>query len=180
MFLNLLAQVTRAVSIDCPVLISFAKDLSMDTQQPAIWTALHADCCTANGVTCDGNSRVLSLHWNLKNLNGTISWSKLPPNIQTLRLMSNALSGPLPALFKSTLTWLNVGHNKITGTLPSSLPAGLLNLSIDDNFITGTYTGTWPSAIEDIWLSENLMSGDLRLNNLPTTVVELSIGWAMK
>ena len=61
--LLLMTSTIYAVSIDCPNVIEFARGLGMQTAQPAIWTVLQSDCCTAYGVYGDVNERVYQIIW---------------------------------------------------------------------------------------------------------------------
>ena len=178
MVLLLLTILVYGVSIDCPNVVIFAKHMNMDIQQPVIWSQLNSDCCTTtvSKVKCDGNQRVIDINWNTKNLNGSIEWTNLPPNLQNLNLNKNTLTGVLPELLPESLVSFNIGHNNVNGTLPITIPSKLIKLAVDDNFIRGSYNGIWPPGLQELWLNDNLMSGYIPLDTLPSTLKTLNIG----
>ena len=139
------ANKVYAVSIDCPNVIEFARGLGMQTAQPAIWTALQIDCCTANGVTCAGQ-RVTGMGWYQMGLNGAINGAALPGSLNHLTLARNQLTGSIPNALPSGLTILHLDGNQMSGNLPS-LPSTIRELVLG-----------WPGVLG------NRFTGTLRLN----------------
>ena len=135
-----------AVSIDCPKVIQFAKNLRVQNTQPTIWTQLQNDCCSASGITCDGVQRVTQIGWWGKGLNGFINGTAIP----------------------SSLTYLALHNNDIVGVVPSGLPSGLIECYLDGNQMSGDLP-IFPSALRYLHLGwngypGNHFSGTLELN----------------
>ena len=139
--LFLLLHSTYAISSDCPNVIEFARGLKVNTEQPAIWTQLQVDCCTATGLTCDGNQRVTQIDWNAKGLKGIMNGTAIP----------------------SSLTHLYLYNNVISGAIPVQLPSGILYLYLQDNQMSGDFP-SFPSTLQYLYLSNNRFTGSLRLS----------------
>ena len=110
-----------AVSVDCPNVIELARGLGMQTARPAIWTALHGDCCTASSVDCVGQ-RVIEIQWESIGLNGIINGTAIPSSVTYLDLEGNSLSGSIPNALPSGLRKLDLSGNQMSGDLPSFPP----------------------------------------------------------
>ncbi|KAM7474031.1 hypothetical protein LguiB_021274 [Lonicera macranthoides] len=102
------------------------------------------DCCSWEGVQCDGNDRVTRLWLPARGLRGSISpsFSKLTKLTQ-LNLSHNCLSGPLPDGFFSSFTTLQIVDlcfNCLSGPLPISatLPITLHTLDLSSNQFNGS------------------------------------------
>jgi hypothetical protein len=120
-----------AVSTDCPGVIVFANSLNIDIQQPAIYSKLQSNCCTATGVTCDGTPRVTSIIWSGFILNGTLNTAigvTLPSALTKLDMSVNSIDGTVPTSWPSSLTYLDLSHNRFTGTIPGTWPTGFKTL----------------------------------------------------
>ncbi|KAM7474044.1 hypothetical protein LguiB_021287 [Lonicera macranthoides] len=101
------------------------------------------DCCSWEGVQCDGNDRVTRLWLPTRGLRGTISpsFSNLTKLTQ-LNLSHNCLSGPLPDGFFSSFTTLEIvdlSFNCLSGPLAIStiLPITLQTLDLSSNQFNG-------------------------------------------
>lgn len=88
--------------------------------------------CNWFGVNCDaGETTVTELDLDGNHLVSPVgvpipNWSALP-DLETLRLDSNQLAGPAPAIAGlAQLRFISLGHNQFTGALPA--PAGLQQL----------------------------------------------------
>ena len=133
----LLTSLVHTVSIDCPNIRSLALSLGIQSKKPAIWSALQTDCCTATGVNCDVNQRVLEIVWFSMGLNGTINGTAIP----------------------SSVTSLYLSDNDFTGRIPSSLPIGLVNLYLRGNQMTGDLP-SFPFALQRLYLHWKSFYGD--------------------
>ena len=107
-----LLQFIAAVSVDCPTLISFAIDVGVPLNQPSIMSQLYADCCSAVGITCDGMERVTMVNWSARNLNGFVTWDKLPPMLTHLM---RDVTNPIPKFICPTQHWSQ--HDKWNDSL---------------------------------------------------------------
>ena len=185
----LLLSTSFGASPDTPTMINFAQALHINTKQPGIWNSLQTDCCSALGVQCDGNERVITIDWSQKNLDGTIDGnyipsalvnlrlnlnlltgkipSRLPNGIQQLYVYSNRLTGDVP-LFPNSLLYLYLGYagfpgNHFTGTVAINAP---LELYITDNWITGIFVADATQLTVNCDLSNNALLGNSGLLNL--------------
>ena len=52
--------------------------------------------CKWSGITCDEESHVIGINWNLFRLSGSLQWEFLPHTVVTLNLNSNKLEGKVP------------------------------------------------------------------------------------
>ena len=183
-----MSSIVYAESVDCANVIQFADNLGVQTSQPTIWTALHSDCCTTNGITCDGSPRVTRIDWSYAGLNGTINGTAIPPSVTHLYLQENDITGNIPSQlpfglrylylfgnkmsgdltsFPNTLTHLYLGQsgypgNHFTGTLSLNQP---IRLRINDNWITDVVIQD-SSAISVCDLSDNPLLGNPNIANL--------------
>ncbi|KAM7474035.1 hypothetical protein LguiB_021278 [Lonicera macranthoides] len=117
------------------------------------------DCCSWEGVECNGNDRVTRLWLPRRGLRGFISpsFSSLIQLTQ-INLSHNCLSGPLPYGFFSSFTTLQIvdlSFNCLSGPLPISdtLPIALQILDLSTmnlrsfNVSNNSFTGRIPSSI---------------------------------
>ncbi|KAM7474038.1 hypothetical protein LguiB_021281 [Lonicera macranthoides] len=111
------------------------------------------DCCSWEGVECDGNDQVIRLWLPTRGLRGSISpsFSGLTKLTQ-LNLSHNCLSGPLPDGFFSSFTTLQIvdlSFNSLSGPLPISdtLPIALQILDLSSNHFNGSIQSSflWPA-----------------------------------
>ena len=164
-----LTSIIQAISIDCRNLTIFAQGLRLPSKQPAIWASLQSDCCSASGVACDINQRVISISWTSLNLDGSINGSAIPPLLRTLELYYNQINGTFPNALPSGLTKLDLSTNRITGNIPTTLPSGLLFFHVPANQMTGDVP-ILPNSITDLALGYpgspgNHFTGTVRLNS---------------
>ncbi|KAM7474039.1 hypothetical protein LguiB_021282 [Lonicera macranthoides] len=124
-----------------------------------------ADCCSWEGLECDGNDRVIRLWLPRRGLRGFISpsFSRLTQLTQ-INLSHNCLSGRLPDGFFSSLTTLQIvdlsfkclsGPLLISDTLPIALQ--ILDLSSND------FNGSIQSSF--LWPAMNLRSFNVSNNS---------------
>ncbi|CAL9231040.1 unnamed protein product [Arabidopsis halleri] len=158
---------------------------------------LGTDPCSGKwfGIYCQKGLTVSGIHVTRLGLSGTITVDDLKdlPNLKTIRLDNNLLSGPLPHFFKlrglkslmlsnnsfsgeirddffkdmSKLKRLFLDHNKFQGNIPSSITQlpQLEELHLQSN----NFTGEIPPEIGNI---KNLKVLDLSSNQLEGTVPE--------
>ncbi|CAH8271754.1 unnamed protein product [Arabidopsis lyrata] len=158
---------------------------------------LGTDPCSGKwfGIYCQKGLTVSGIHVTRLGLSGTITVDDLKdlPNLKTIRLDNNLLSGPLPHFFKlrglkslmlsnnsfsgeirddffkdmSKLKRLFLDHNKFQGNIPSSITQlpQLEELHLQSN----NFTGEIPPEIGNI---KNLKVLDLSTNQLEGTVPE--------
>ncbi|KAJ4955858.1 hypothetical protein NE237_012641 [Protea cynaroides] len=133
--------------LDKITLSSFSDNLST----PLNWSS-SSDCCSWEGVYCNGDHWVISLSLPSKGLKGSLSTSLSDlTHLSFLNLSRNFLSGPLPPSFISSfhqLEFLDLSFNRLSGELKATtVPNSPLFLRILD-------------------LSSNLFSGDFQLSFL--------------
>ena len=176
MSLVVLPALFAAVSVDCPNVINLAIGLNINVH-PSIMTALHSDCCSESGITCDG-ARVTEINWSNMGLTGYINGSALPSQLESLVLNNQQLTGVFPNPLPATLQVLHISTNQISGLLPATLPLGLQNLQVQDNLLTGNLTSTnWGlcTSLNDAEFYKNKFTGTIP-NNWPASITLLTFG----
>ncbi|KAM7469755.1 hypothetical protein LguiA_007938 [Lonicera macranthoides] len=123
------------------------------------------DCCSWEGLECDGNDRVIRLWLPRRGLRGFISpsFSRLTQLAQ-INLSHNCLSGRLPDGFFSSLTTLQIvdlSFNCLSGPLPISdtLPIALQILDLSSNDFNGSIQSSF------LWPAMNLRSFNVSNNS---------------
>jgi Leucine-rich repeat (LRR) protein len=99
-------------------------------------------------------------------LNGIPSCLFRMPNLQTLHLSGNGLTGSLPSNvnISSSLSDLSLSHNQLTGTIPLSIQErSWINLDLSYNKLTGTLSSSFSSydSESSLSLDINRLSGDI-------------------
>lgn len=96
------------------------------------------------GITCAGGNRTRITSIDLTNMGlaGTLSsyFGNLTA-VNSIKLGSNYISGPIPDLLKlKNLEILSLDNNQLNGTIPSSLGdlSSLRELHLENNYLTGT------------------------------------------
>ena len=166
----LLVVSTFGISLDCPDVISLAQGLRMNIKQPSIFTVIQSDCCTANGVGCDGGPRVIAIKWSGLGLDGTLQDTYLPNNLQNLVLANNRIIGNIVAL-PSTLQNIDVAGNLLNGSLPL-LPTGLLTLNASQNQFSGSLP-TLPNNLTEFRANRNKLTGAIPM--LPSSLQKFDV-----
>ena len=165
----LLVSITiYAVSPDCPNVIQLARGLGMPSKQPAIWTALQSDCCTASDITCI-SQRVTVISWSNKSLNGVINGTAIPSSLTHLLLSGNAITGNVPNALHVGLVYLWLNGNQMSGDLPS-FPSSLKFLQlgypgVPGNHFSGTLRLNIPIYlfINDNWITDVVIQDSSQL-----------------
>ncbi|KNA09612.1 hypothetical protein SOVF_152030 [Spinacia oleracea] len=115
---------------------------------PLNWSS-DSDCCSWEGIRCDGTGRVIRLSLSKRGLTGNISSS-----FESL----------------TSLSYLNISHNSLSGFLPKGLFSSLNSLEIidvssnrlDGNFSTSfSLNGSFPSTIQVVDISSNQIHGKI-------------------
>ena len=180
MLFNLLRVYSLAIS-DCTNIIQFAISLGLDLISPERMNSIRDDCCDYDntGVQCI-NGVATKIEWTDMNLNGTIETIYIPPNVTSLYLYGNLLSGSIPGGFPEGLQNLGLSNNKLTGNFPI-LPESLSYLSVGNNLLSGrisfnqpfnnlvvfgadfnNFSGEiapFPKSLKQIFLTHNLLNG---------------------
>ena len=189
-------------SVDCPDVVNLAIGLGVQNSfLPLNYTStLSNSCCSVEEIECDANSRVTSISWAHKGLNGKINGSSIPPLIERLHFGFNSrISGVIDDInWPDTLYELNLDDNMISGGIPLNFPVNFLNLRINGNNINGTIPNNWPTNIIGLGISRNDLDCDisnirwpvrlerLHLNgnscigdvgSIPASLVSLFLGW---
>lgn len=169
------------------------------------WIGNGGDPCVESwkGVTCEG-SAVVSIEISGLGLNGTMGYAlssflslekldmsdnnihdtipyQLPPNLTSLNMAKNSLSGNLPYSFSTmaSLNYLNMSHNLLSqaiGDVFTNLTTlGTLDLSFNN------FTGDLPkslgtlSNVSSLFLQNNQLTGSLNiLIDLPLTTLNVA------
>ncbi|CDP13903.1 unnamed protein product [Coffea canephora] len=156
-------------------LIVFKADVQDPQGKLASWNEDDESPCIWNGVQCNPRSNRVSelvldgLSLADNNLTGslTLSLGQLP-NLRTLDLSGNSLSGPISSDFFQqcgSLRSLSLAKNKFSGQIPASLSSCsmLTSLNISSNQFSGQLpAGVWSMrALRTLDLSDNMLEGEI-------------------
>ncbi|KAL1189085.1 Pollen receptor-like kinase 6 [Cardamine amara subsp. amara] len=137
------------------------------------------------GIYCQKGLTVSGIHVTGLGLSGGINVDDLKalPNLRTIRLDNNLLSGPLPHFFKlGGLKSLMLSNNSFSGTIPKDFFKDMLKLKrlfLDHN----KFVGVIPSSVmtlpnlEELHMQGNKFSGELppeAVSNKKLKVLDLS------
>jgi hypothetical protein len=67
-FKILILTLIHSTSLDCPNIVNLGKGLGIQYTQPAMWTLLQNDCCSATGIICS-SGLVTEIQWQGLGLN---------------------------------------------------------------------------------------------------------------
>ncbi|KFK30350.1 hypothetical protein AALP_AA7G250200 [Arabis alpina] len=190
LFLFCFVSCSYGLNSDGLVLLKFKSSVLLDPlSMLKTWNYNHETPCSWRGVSCNNESKVLTLSLPNSQLLGSISSDLgLLQTLQTLNLSNNSFNGPLPvSLFNAReLQSLDLSSNMISGELSSSigdlhnlltlnlsdnalagkLPENLVTLrnltvvSLENNYFSGQLLGGW-RVVEFLDLSSNLLNGSL-------------------
>ncbi|XP_077220133.1 leucine-rich receptor-like protein kinase family protein [Tasmannia lanceolata] len=125
--------------------------------------------CSFSGITCDGNSHVISI-----NITSVPVFGFIPPEIGLLSTLINLtlscsnLTGKLPPEISNltSLRFLNISNNNFFGEFPESVAGGLPELEILDAY-NNNFTGKLPvevvklKKIQHLHFGGNYFSGEI-------------------
>ena len=115
-------QVSSCDQIDKLSLLAFSGNISTSPPYPSLDWSDSLDCCSWEGITCDGDLRVTHLLLPSRGLTGFISPSLTNlSSLSQLNLSHNRLSGTLQHHFFSLLNHLlvlDLSYNRLSGELP--------------------------------------------------------------
>ncbi|GMN36388.1 hypothetical protein TIFTF001_005978 [Ficus carica] len=176
------------------------------------WTSNGGDPCGESwkGITCEG-SAVVSIEVSGLGLRGTMGYMlanlvslkkfdlsdnnihdsipyQLPPNLTSLNLAKNNLSGNLPYSFSSmaSLNYLNVSRNSLAQSIGDIFVnlSGLATLDLSFNNLSGELPNTFGSLsnLSSLYVQNNQLTGSLIvLTGLPLTTLNVAnnnfTGW---
>ncbi|KAK3008140.1 hypothetical protein RJ639_014928, partial [Escallonia herrerae] len=150
----------------------------------ASWTPLpngsSSTACTWFGVSCDVNGSVTELNLTMSNITGTLhnfSFS-LFPNLGTLDLSANQLSGTIPPEIGllTNLSYLELGQNQFTGSIPQEIGQlrSLSLLALYTNYLEGPIPASIGSLsnLSYLYLYNNTLTGSIpqEMGNLSNLV----------
>ena len=144
----------------CGKIIQFAVGLGMEAVQPSMMNLLQGDCLqNGTGVT---KLLLSNINWSNLNLAGSINATNIPPNLETLDLHNNLISGSIPCLngFELPKT-VDLSQNKISGTLPVNCYYGPYHINFANNNISGTIPEFGSNMLYTIDLGNNQLSGTI-------------------
>lgn len=135
----------------------------------ADWVDSTRSHCSFSGVTCDADSRVVSLNVYLTPLHGVV-----PPDIGrldrlvNLTLAADNLTGPLPAELSNltSMRFLNLSTNNFNGTFPGKIVVGMPDLEGVDIY-NNNFSGNLPAEfvnlkkLKTLHLGGNFFSGTI-------------------
>ncbi|KFK42020.1 hypothetical protein AALP_AA2G201900 [Arabis alpina] len=129
--------------------------------------------CSFSGVTCNSQSRVISLNISFTPLFGTISPEIGNLNhLVNLTLAANNFSGNLPTSLKNltSLKILNISNNgNLNGTFPGEIFIYMTNLEVLDAY-NNNFTGTLPLQIPNLKKLKHLsLGGNFFTGEIPIT-----------
>ncbi|PIN11788.1 Serine/threonine protein kinase [Handroanthus impetiginosus] len=142
---------------------------SISATPPLNWS-LSYDCCSWEGVGCDGSGKLTNLWLPSRGLIGSIPPSIVNlSSISQLSLSHNWLSGSLPDGFFASLNQLQVvdlSRNRLAGEIPPSdkLPATVKTFNLSSNHFHGTIQPSFlqPALnLETFDVSNNSFSGSI-------------------
>ncbi|XP_020202831.1 tyrosine-sulfated glycopeptide receptor 1 [Cajanus cajan] len=144
-------QVSSCDQIDKLSLLAFSGNISTSPPYPSLNWSDSLDCCTWEGITCDGDLRVTHLLLPSRGLTGFISPSLTNlSSLSHLNLSHNRLYGNLQDQFFSLLNHLvvlDLSYNRLFGGLPP--------------FVVDNKKNTSGGVIQELDLSSNHFNGTL-------------------
>ncbi|KAL2336329.1 hypothetical protein Fmac_010775 [Flemingia macrophylla] len=144
-------QVSSCSQIDKLSLLAFSGNISTSPPYPSLNWSDSLDCCTWEGITCDGDLRVTHLLLPSRGLTGFISPSLTNlSSLSHLNLSHNRFSGNLQDRFFSLLDHLlvlDLSYNHLSGGLPP--------------FVVDNKRNTSGGVIQELDLSSNFFNGTL-------------------
>jgi len=135
-----------------------------------LWNTTFRSPCVWPGVQCDAaNATVVELHLPAVALSGELPDGVFPelPNLHTLSLRVNSLSGALPADLASCTTLRNLflQQNHFTGEVPAFLSGmtGLVRLNLASNNFSGPFPARFGNLtrLRTLLLENNRLTGSL-------------------
>ncbi|GJM90244.1 hypothetical protein PR202_ga06505 [Eleusine coracana subsp. coracana] len=155
LLLSLISRATPCTEQDKSSLLQFLAGLSRDGGLAVLWQNGTTDCCSWEGISCNGEGAVAEVVLAKKGLEGHV----LPAlgdltGLLRLNLSHNSLSGGLPLdhlMSSSRIVVIDVSFNRLQGELlelPSSITHrwSLQVLNISSNMFTGRFPSrTWKS-----------------------------------
>ncbi|KAK7349356.1 hypothetical protein VNO77_06665 [Canavalia gladiata] len=150
-----LVQVSSCNQFDRLSLLAFSESVSTSSPYHSLnWSSSSVDCCSWEGITCDGDLRVTHLLLPSRGLAGFISPSLTNLSaLSHLNLSHNRLSGNLQHHFFTLLNHLlvlDLSYNSLSGELPpfvadnggknrnSGGGGGVQEVDLSGNFFNGT------------------------------------------
>ena len=168
---------------DRQALLRFKAAISRDPKHAlATWSAKQPNCCSWNGVTCDGiTGRIVSLNLGGLSLKGRFSSSLGSlSSLQILRLAENFFTGSLPAslgnlsnLTKLCLSSSTSSSGGFSGSIPESF-GGLASLQMLD-VSYNSLSGPLPSSIGNMKSLQHLRIYNNKIGGaIPASFARLS------
>ncbi|XP_027335007.1 tyrosine-sulfated glycopeptide receptor 1-like [Abrus precatorius] len=149
-------QVSSCYQIDKLSLLAFSENISTSSPYPSLNWSASVDCCTWEGITCDGDLRVTHLLLPSRGLTGFVSPSITNlSSLSHLNLSRNRLSGYLQDQFFSLLNHLlvlDLSYNHLSGELPPF---------VADNSSKRKNSSGGGVVIQEVDLSSNFFNGTL-------------------
>ncbi|XP_027350337.1 tyrosine-sulfated glycopeptide receptor 1-like [Abrus precatorius] len=147
-WLLVLVEASSCNQQDRDSLLAFSANIS--TPSPLNWSA-SVDCCTWEGIACDGDLRVIHLLLPSRALSGFIfpSLTNLTA-LSQLNLSHNSLSGNLPDRFFSLLNHLQIldlSYNRLSGELPPFVADISSNTIVELDLSSNLFHGTLPPSL---------------------------------
>ncbi|GAU16311.1 hypothetical protein TSUD_299430 [Trifolium subterraneum] len=140
------------------------------TGRTLLWNTTSATPCNWPGVHCDQNhTHVVELHLPAVSLSGNLPagvFSDLP-NLHTLSLRFNSLSGPLPSDLSActSLKNLYLQQNLLSGEIPATLfqLTGLVRVNLASNNFSGKIPAGFQNLtrLKTLYLQNNRFTGSL-------------------
>eukprot|EP00540_Astrosyne_radiata_P008567 CAMPEP_0116869714 /NCGR_PEP_ID=MMETSP0418-20121206/27910_1 /TAXON_ID=1158023 /ORGANISM="Astrosyne radiata, Strain 13vi08-1A" /LENGTH=231 /DNA_ID=CAMNT_0004505835 /DNA_START=168 /DNA_END=863 /DNA_ORIENTATION=+ len=94
------------------------------------------------------------------------------PRLSEYTLQRNFLEGPIPIVFPPELQTLKLSTNLLTGTIPESLQtlSKLLTVDISNNMLTGTILDDWISPSDLVRIQHLVVRANFLNGTLPSTI----------
>jgi hypothetical protein len=132
--------------------------------------------CSFSGVSCDQDSRVISLNVSNIPLYGIISSEiGLLNKLVNLTIAANKLTGVLPVEMANltSLKLLNISNNVFNGTFPGEITLGMTELEILDTY-NNNFSGLLPTQLVNLKNLKHLcLGGNYFSGPIPETYSEV-------
>lgn len=156
---------------DHDVLLKLKDSLLLNNNTGSLhdWNPTNAHYCNFTGVSCDADSRVVSLNITYVPLFGTLPADiALLDKLQSLTITASNLTGEIPGEISSltSLRYLNISNNYLSGGISGEIFANMTEIETIDAY-NNNFSGPLPvfrsglNRIQHLHLGGNFFSGEI-------------------